>query len=100
MFSLGTNLLTCVLHFFFLLVSCFCIFLTVFAVQKFLIFMLPHVPIFFFMVYGFFFFAMLEVSIQDYATIHVYFLVMLLGLYFSHLECLEFIWGDNGIFPP
>lgn len=47
-----------------------------------------------------FFFAMLEVSIQDYATIHVYFLVMLLGLYFSHLECLEFIWGDDGIFPP
>lgn len=47
-----------------------------------------------------FFFAMLEVSIHDYATIHVYFLVMLLWLYFSHLECLEFIWGDDGIFFP
>lgn len=89
-------------HVSYIFFSCLCLvfyFLTVFAVQKFLIFMLPHVPIFFFMVYGFFF-AMLEVSIHDYATIHVYFLVMLLWLYFSHLECLEFIWGDDGIFFP
>lgn len=42
-------------YIFFLACVLFFIFLTVFAVQKFLIFMLPHVPFFFFMVYGFFF---------------------------------------------
>lgn len=45
-------------HVSYIFFSCLCLvfyFLTVFAVQKFLIFMLPHVPIFFFMVYGFFF---------------------------------------------
>jgi hypothetical protein len=82
----------------------FFIFLTVFAAQTVLIFMLPHVPIFFFMVYGFFFFfAMLEVSIQDYTTFHLHFPVMLSWLYFSHLERLEFIWRGgacDGIFSP
>lgn len=99
MFILGTNLLTCVLHLFFLLVSCFLFFDSVCCAEVFNFYVATCSNFF---LYGLwlFFFAMLEVSIHDYATIHVYFLVMLLWLYFSHLECLEFIWGDDGIFFP
>lgn len=47
------NLLTCVLNIFPIFALFFTV-LMVFVVQKFLIFMLPHVPIIFFMVYGIF----------------------------------------------
>lgn len=71
----------------------------VFAVQKFLIFMLSHVPIFFLLFIAFV--PCLEVSIQSLYKYSSMLSSSTFMFYFLHLMHLEFIWvvgGDDGFY--
>lgn len=90
------NPLTCVLNIFPICVLFFTSFM-MFVVQKFLIFMLSHVPIFFLIIYSIC--AMPRSFYPNVIQIFIHAFFQYFMFYFLQLKHLEFIWKDDFFFP-